>query len=189
MHAMLSLTYDQRDPTVATHHSQHHGLLSSGHSHAHSAHSQAAQHQMHNAYLMAQSSGHASANLGGYGSSSASSALGGHGGSSGGGGGGGGGGGSGAGSQSFSVEHLTANPSSLMDASINIEERGQDYMRVSIDGRKDKPFVCVWDRNCFKVFKRKSDLTVHMRYHNGEKPFSCNHTGCGMSFAQSSTLK
>ena len=48
---------------------------------------------------------------------------------------------------------------------------------------KEKKLIC---EPCKKKFLRPSALRVHMRIHNGEKPFQCTH--CPRSFSQSGNL-
>ncbi|KAA0200013.1 hypothetical protein HAZT_HAZT002712 [Hyalella azteca] len=48
----------------------------------------------------------------------------------------------------------------------------------------ERPFVCSL---CFKSFKRKDHLLIHVKIHTGDKPFVC--TQCGNKFAQRTHLR
>lgn len=48
----------------------------------------------------------------------------------------------------------------------------------------DKPFSCEY---CGKRFKKRQELTVHIRIHTGEKPYKCSV--CDRAFSQSSSMK
>ena len=41
---------------------------------------------------------------------------------------------------------------------------------------------------CGKRFSRSDDLTTHKRTHTGEQPYACDHEGCGKRFSDSSNL-
>ncbi|WVR03700.1 hypothetical protein IAU60_000695 [Kwoniella sp. DSM 27419] len=48
-----------------------------------------------------------------------------------------------------------------------------------------KPFVC---GVCNQAFSEAAPLSAHMRRHAQQKPFKCDHPGCGKTFAVSSSL-
>ncbi|WRT63946.1 uncharacterized protein IL334_000873 [Kwoniella shivajii] len=48
-----------------------------------------------------------------------------------------------------------------------------------------KPFVC---GVCDQAFSEAAPLSAHMRRHAQQKPFKCEHPGCGKTFAVSSSL-
>lgn len=51
--------------------------------------------------------------------------------------------------------------------------------------KTDKPFKCDFCVQTFATFAAKEQ---HERTHTGERPFSCDHPGCGKSFATTTSL-
>ena len=47
-------------------------------------------------------------------------------------------------------------------------------------------FTC---KTCHATFNQRWNLVVHVRTHTGEKPFICEHRGCGLRFVQKSHLQ
>ena len=53
-------------------------------------------------------------------------------------------------------------------------------------GQTQDRYVC---QTCNKAFSRPSSLRIHSHSHTGEKPFKCQHTGCGKAFSVRSNMK
>lgn len=53
---------------------------------------------------------------------------------------------------------------------------------------KEKHLVCPI-QSCGKKFKEKSNLAIHVRIHNGERPFKCTFVNCDKSFLTRGNLK
>lgn len=47
-------------------------------------------------------------------------------------------------------------------------------------------YIC---QTCNKAFSRPSSLKIHSHSHTGEKPFKCQHGGCGKAFSVRSNMK
>eukprot|EP00188_Purpureofilum_apyrenoidigerum_P002433 Plantae.Rhodophyta-Purpureofilum_apyrenoidigerum.ctg2508.p1 GENE.Plantae.Rhodophyta-Purpureofilum_apyrenoidigerum.ctg2508~~Plantae.Rhodophyta-Purpureofilum_apyrenoidigerum.ctg2508.p1 ORF type:complete len:155 (-),score=24.32 Plantae.Rhodophyta-Purpureofilum_apyrenoidigerum.ctg2508:659-1123(-) len=58
---------------------------------------------------------------------------------------------------------------------------------VEIKEGKGRVFVCPYD-NCKKESSRKYNIQAHMRIHTEQTPYTCNFSGCGMSFKWRSSL-
>ncbi|KAJ3051564.1 hypothetical protein HK097_007425 [Rhizophlyctis rosea] len=55
----------------------------------------------------------------------------------------------------------------------------------SVDQPKVRAFACYI---CFKAFYRSEHLNRHLRIHTGEKPYECDHMGCGKKFGRRDEL-
>ena len=64
----------------------------------------------------------------------------------------------------------------IWNSKVNINSKEQR------ETRREKPRCNI----CKRDFSRKSSLIVHMRKHNGEKPYKCTH--CPKAFTQSANL-
>ena len=56
----------------------------------------------------------------------------------------------------------------------------------SFPGQTSDRYVC---QVCNKAFSRPSSLKIHTHSHTGEKPFVCQHRGCGKAFSVRSNMK
>ena len=53
-------------------------------------------------------------------------------------------------------------------------------------GQTQDRYIC---QTCNKAFSRPSSLRIHSHSHTGEKPFKCQHIGCGKAFSVRSNMK
>ena len=53
-------------------------------------------------------------------------------------------------------------------------------------GQSQDRYIC---QTCNKAFSRPSSLRIHSHSHTGEKPFKCQHEGCGKAFSVRSNMK
>jgi hypothetical protein len=54
-----------------------------------------------------------------------------------------------------------------------------DAERQVIAPDPERPFLC---EHCQKGFQRRTDLTRHSKTHSNDRPYICDHPGCGKSF-------
>lgn len=64
-------------------------------------------------------------------------------------------------------------------------KKGKKALGRKTTSAQKKQFICEY---CQKTFGRKSDATRHSRIHTGDRPFVCEHEGCGKTFIQVKAL-
>jgi hypothetical protein len=63
----------------------------------------------------------------------------------------------------------------------------KDGLKKAVNGQK-KMHVCHVE-GCNKIYGKTSHLRAHLRWHNGDRPFTCNWIYCGKKFTRSDELQ
>lgn len=84
----------------------------------------------------------------------------------------------------------TQEPLDLRKDCIKEELKKEPKTELPKEAKKEpkQQFICNVD-GCQKTYTTQNHMKVHMRSHNGIKPFQCLHEGCGKSFATNYSLK